>query len=93
MARDKTYGAIIFIVSLLIILYYTYWVPIKYALPAFTLPFIPTLSWEWGIIIPVWIGVLGVFGIMAWVGWTMLTTPTQVPIEEPPQSEPEKKEE
>jgi len=87
MAKDKAYGALIFIASLFIIAYYTYWAVVIEILPglsvAFPFSLIPLLPSEWAIILPVWIAMVGVFSIAAWVGWTMMTTPPPTPIEEP----------
>ncbi|MHA2059671.1 MAG: hypothetical protein ACW976_02700 [Candidatus Ranarchaeia archaeon] len=86
MAKDKAYGASVFVLSVLIILYYTYWAVIIEILPLLptTFPFnlIPLLPSQWAYILPIWIAVVGIFSIAAWVGWTMMTTPPPTPIEE-----------
>ena len=87
MSKDKTYGALIFIVSVAIILYYTYLAIIIELIPGITAILwwlvVPPGAQYWVIALPVWVGMVGVFGIAAWVGCTMLTTPPPVPLEEP----------
>ncbi len=91
MSKDKAYGALIFIISLIVILYYTYLAIVIQLLPdlATLLPFlVPPNADYWIIALPVWVGMLGIFGIAAWVGLTMLTTPPPVPLEEPVEEAP-----
>lgn len=83
MARDKAYGGIIFIISVLIILGYTYWV-VLVPLAPHLFPLGDTLyaNLYWAQTLPLWIAILGIFAIAAWIGWTMMTTPPPIPIEE-----------
>ncbi|MHA1754954.1 MAG: hypothetical protein ACTSYR_05515 [Candidatus Odinarchaeia archaeon] len=83
MAKDKAYGAAIFIVAILIIIGYTYWVMI---IP-FGWQFLPlgdTLhaNYLWALAIPLWLAIVGILAIAAWIGYTMMTTPPPIPIEE-----------
>ena len=39
-------------------------------------------GWEWYVIFPLWLVTVLIFGIAAWIGWTMMTTPPPVPLEE-----------
>ena len=83
MARDKAYGGIIFFISVLIILGYTYWVilvPLAPSLFPLGDTLYANLNYAW--ILPLWIGILGIFAIAAWIGWTMMTKPPPIPIEE-----------
>jgi len=98
MAKDKIYGALLLLVSLLVIVYYTYCVIIT---PWGTEPFwtsnppipgIPALSSYWAIALPIWLAIVLVFLIVAWIGWTMLTTPPPVPLEELEEEEEETEE-
>jgi len=36
----------------------------------------------WAVILPIWIAALLILVIAMWIGWTMLTTPPPVPLEE-----------
>jgi hypothetical protein len=47
------------------------------------LGYVPVL-WEpyWAIAIPMWLAIVLVLFIVAWIGWTMLTTPPPIPLEE-----------
>jgi len=43
----------------------------------------------WLIGVPVFVGLIGVFVVVGWIGWTMATTPPPKPIEEIEQKEEE----
>lgn len=83
MAKDKAYGAVIFIVAVIIILGYTYWVMLVPFLPD-VLPLGNTLqaNYLWALAIPLWLAIIGIMAIAAWIGYTMMTTPPPIPIEE-----------
>jgi len=73
--KDRTYGALIFLLSLLAAIVYVAAVfPSYFALPGW-------LSW-WAIALPVILAVLAVLTICMWIGWVMLTTPPPQPLEE-----------
>jgi hypothetical protein len=83
MAKDKAYGAAIFIVAIIIIVGYTYWVMLVPFFPD-VLPLGNTLAnaYLWALAIPLWLAIVGIMGIAAWIGYTMMTTPPPIPIEE-----------
>ncbi len=87
MAKDKAYGGIIFIISILILLGYSYWAILVPLFPYNPLTAYPGLSLFtvensiWAIRIPVYIAVLVILLIAAWIGWTMATTPAPAPID------------
>ncbi|MEM2108931.1 MAG: hypothetical protein QW327_00335 [Candidatus Odinarchaeota archaeon] len=83
MAKDKAYGAIIFIIAVIIIIGYTYWVILVPLLPD-VLPLGNTLyaNYLWALAIPLWLAIIGIMAIAAWIGYTMMTTPPPIPIEE-----------
>ncbi|MCS7367822.1 MAG: transcriptional regulator [archaeon YNP-WB-062] len=69
MSRDQVIGALLMILSVAVIIVYG-WIVF------FT---------EWSLLLLQIIGfiaVLGVFGILAWIGYTLATTPPPKPIEE-----------
>ena len=39
-------------------------------------------GWEWYVFFPLWLVTVLIFGIAMWIGYTMLTTPPPVPLEE-----------
>ena len=83
MAKDKAYGVAIFIVAIIVIIGYTYWVMV---IP-FGWQFLPLgdalwTNYLWALAIPLWIAIVGILGIAAWIGYTMMTTPPPIPIEE-----------
>lgn len=40
------------------------------------------LDWEWMVVLPIWLLVVLIGLIAAWIGFSMLTTPPPVPLEE-----------
>ena len=97
MSKDKVYGSLLLIVSILVILYYTYWAVLLKIYPTlrtqYPFSLIPVLDPEWAIILPMWLAIVIVFLILAWIGWTMLTTPPPEPLEELEDTEEEPVEE
>ena len=95
MQRDKIYGVLIFIVSLVALIYLsigylTHLITLAGRVPGnFLLPFFDFLRatpivphWAIFVILPIWIVVILILGIAMWIGWTMITTPPPVPLEE-----------
>ncbi len=79
-SKDKVYGIIVFLISLAIIVLYTVWLPLSKLMD------IKSDSWymierETALLIPVYLAMVVVFGIIAWIGWTMATTPPPAPID------------
>ncbi|MEZ0345886.1 MAG: transcriptional regulator [Infirmifilum sp.] len=69
MSRDQLIGAIIMVASIVVIVAYAW-------LVFFT---------QWSTLVmqlTMFLAVAGVFGIMAWIGYTLATTPPPKPIEE-----------
>ncbi|UCH01460.1 MAG: phage holin family protein [Candidatus Bathyarchaeota archaeon] len=67
MAKDQVIGSLILVGAILVLGFYIWLI---YA----------GLSW-WAFFIVSTVAVFGVMGIIAWIGWTMATTPPPVPIE------------
>lgn len=98
MARDKVYGFLILLFAVLILLYYTYWAliyPFMYYTTVHLGAAIETHPWwafffwipvipipYWAVAIPMWLAIVLILFIVAWIGWTMLTTPPPIPLEE-----------
>lgn len=91
MSKDKMFGAIIFVVGILLIVFYFFWGPLElyfakmgdsYPAGLQWLYNIPLMSWEWAVVIPLFIVVLLVGVIAVWIGYSMITTPPPVPLEE-----------
>jgi len=79
MSRDQLYGALVFLVSLLVAVGYVSIFVGGYL----GMSFLRQLQ-ELAIAIPVALGVLAVLVILMWIGWTMLTTPPLEEIGPPP---------
>ena len=68
MTKDQSYGGLILVVSVIVIVGYLF---------GLTKP-----EWQpWLIGVPVVIAVLGILGITAWIGYTMYSTPPPAPLE------------
>ena len=103
MGKEKILGALIFIFSLLVLIYYTWGLLILQIFPdlatmvpaGFEWLFAP--DWKWLVILPIWLAAVLIMVIAMWIGWTMLTTPAPEPLEDfdfdEESIEPEKKEE
>ena len=97
MQRDKVYGLLIFIGALVILIWYTLYA-VVYAgwahgntlpgreLTGFLYDFATLWGllswWGWAVILPLFVAALLILVIAMWIGWTMLTTPPPVPLEE-----------
>ncbi len=79
MVSDRTIGIILMVVSAIVILAY-FW--LLFIPPSIHIPLLNVTITEFIIRLTVMIGVLGVFGILAWIGYTLATTPPPKPIEE-----------
>lgn len=91
MGKEKIIGALIFILALLLLIYYTWGLVILQLLPDFAagldgLPFpwnaILHPSWEFLVILPIWLAVVLIGVIAMWIGYTMVTTPAPEPLED-----------
>ena len=91
MAKDKVIGGIISLVGLLLIIVYIIWGPVNLyfgsegrEIPSWlvSLQDMPGFAWQWAVIIPITI-VVCLIGLLAvWIGYSMVTTPPPVPLEE-----------
>jgi predicted DNA-binding transcriptional regulator len=79
MVSDRVIGVGLVVVSLVVILVY-FW--LLFIPPGWTVPLLNIHVTEFLIRLTVMVGVLGVFGILAWIGYTLATTPPPKPIEE-----------
>lgn len=95
MTKDKIIGAVIMILAILLIIVYTVIGPIDLFLGdpirvgwewldgiTAWMRGIPGFSWKWAMMIPLFLVVFLVGVISAWIGFSMLTTPPPVPLEE-----------
>ncbi|UCE11737.1 MAG: hypothetical protein JSW61_07355 [Candidatus Thorarchaeota archaeon] len=91
MGKEKIIGALIFILALLVMLYYTWGLVILQLFPdlgtwvndtfgALAPLFAPDPMFL--IILPVWLAAVLISVIAMWIGWTMLTTPAPEPLED-----------
>ncbi len=79
MVSDRVIGVGLVVVSIVVILVY-FW--LLFIPPDWVVPLLDIRVTEFLIRLTVMIGVLGVFGILAWIGYTLATTPPPKPIEE-----------
>jgi len=79
--NDKSLGSLILVLGVLGAIAYAYWflAPVKENDPFF---YVPTLGVRWALALPILIGVLALFFLAMWIGWTMAVTPPPIPKEE-----------
>ncbi len=94
MAKDKIIGAIVMIVGILIAVIYTLGsvvdlymesvmhIPGGIDLTSSWFFELDILSWELMVVLPMWLLVILISIIAIWIGYSMLTTPAPVPLEE-----------
>ena len=90
--KDKLYGALIFLIALILLVYLAV-ADINIILAGanksiwtgkYQYPILPDLFFSpWVYVVgPLMLAEILIFGIAAWIGWTMMTTPPPVPLEE-----------
>lgn len=91
MAKDKIIGLIIMIVGVLLAIFYTlasvvdlYLVTLGDLPQGFEIPILPidVFDWRLAVVLPLWLIMMLISIIAIWIGWSMLTTPAPVPLEE-----------
>ncbi len=92
MSKDKIIGLVILVGAAALLVFYTLWLVGGYIQaeidPAGTwawlrfIPGIPGLPWQVAVIAPLWLVAVLVLAIAIWIGYSMLTTPPPVPLEE-----------
>lgn len=91
MSKDKILGAIIMVIGVVLIIGYTIIGPIdlfgelnpgSWVQSLQILDGIPGMNWKVAVVVPIWLIVVLVGIIMAWIGVSMITTPPPVPLEE-----------
>jgi len=78
--NDKSLGSLILVLGIIGAIAYVYWflAPADHSDPLF---YVPTLGVRWALALPVLIGVLVLFFLAIWIGWTMVVTPPSIPKE------------
>jgi len=94
MAKDKIIGLIIMVVGVLLAIVYTLGSVVDLYLQSsiggsnpdgFIIPIpglIDLFDWRLFVVLPLWLIIMLVSIIAIWIGWSMLTTPAPVPLEE-----------
>ena len=84
--KDKLYGFIIFLVALILLVYLStanLMIIASGGNKDFYLIKLPIFFGPWTyVVLPLMLAEILIFGIAAWIGWTMMTTPPPVPLEE-----------
>jgi len=80
--NDKSLGSLIVTVSVVIMVGYFVWAFAPILGPAVTSWISPEMS-EWAYRLPVILAVYMMLLIVAWIGYTMATTPPPIPLESP----------
>ena len=90
MAKDKAFGFVILLFGLLLIVFYIFWAPISLYYEHHTdtmsgldwLYNIRGFNWQWAVVLPLTLGIICIGLLAAWIGYSMITTPPPVPLEE-----------
>ncbi len=90
MAKDKAFGFVIFLFGLLLIVFYIFWAPLSLLYDHHPetmsgldwLYNIRGMNWEWAVVLPLTLGIICIGLLAAWIGYSMITTPPPVPLEE-----------
>ena len=92
LAKDKIIGALVMIIGVLILIIYTMgsvvdlWFNTLGNVPEWDAAFrvfgVDWLDWRLFVVVPLWIIVVLIAVIAIWIGYSMLTTPAPVPLEE-----------
>jgi len=79
--NDKSLGSLILVLGILGAVAYIYWffAPADVNDPLF---YLPTLRVRWALALPILVGVLALFFLAIWIGWTMAVTPPPILKEE-----------
>ena len=84
MGKDKIFGSVILVFGVLLMVFYVLWGPVAlyYSNQNDGALLWGFLDWRWSIVVPATLAVV-VFGLLAaWIGYSMITTPPPVPLEE-----------
>ncbi len=95
MGKDKIYGLVILVVGVLIAIFYTFMLPVDLWVAqeeaggvlhpeGFILQIgvWDVANWKWALAIPIYLIVIVICLIAVWIGYSMVTTPPPVPLEE-----------
>ncbi len=95
MGKDKIYGLVILAVGVLIAVFYTIMLPVDLWVTQenlggvlrpegfeFMIGVWDVANWKWALAIPIYLIVVVICLIAVWIGYSMLTTPPPVPLEE-----------
>ncbi|MHA1519971.1 MAG: hypothetical protein ACTSRK_07280 [Promethearchaeota archaeon] len=89
MGKDKAFGFTILLFGIVMIVFYIFWAPLSLihdngtslqGLDGFYS--IGFFNWEWAVVLPLTFMVVLVGLLAAWIGYSMITTPPPVPLEE-----------
>ncbi len=83
MNRDQVFGGLILLVAAIILIVFltAFFAPYITSVLNISKAFGSSLSW-WAIAIPVFLLVILALGVVIWIGYTMLTTPPPMPLDE-----------
>lgn len=88
MGKDKAFGFTILVFGIVLIVFYIFWGPLSLIHannPDFMAGldgFFGVFKWEWAVVLPLTFMVVLVGLLAAWIGYSMITTPPPVPLEE-----------
>ncbi|MHA1672710.1 MAG: hypothetical protein ACTSYI_03700 [Promethearchaeota archaeon] len=88
MGKDKAFGLTILLFGIVMIVFYIFWAPMSLIYQGGGLQgmagfySIGFFNWQWAVVLPLTFMVVLVGLLAAWIGYSMITTPPPVPLEE-----------
>ena len=84
MGKDKAFGIVILLIGLAMSVLYIIWGPIDLIMDVKgdNTGIWGFFDWKWAVIIPLTLAVIMVGLLAMWIGYSMITTPPPVPLEE-----------
>ena len=82
MGKDKAFGIVILFVGLAMSILYIIWGPLDLINDASTAAIWSFFDWRWAVVLPMTLAVIMIGLLAMWIGYSMITTPPPVPLEE-----------
>ena len=84
-SKDKLFGFVILVLGVLVMGLFLVWGPMDLIAEnnaGWTSGIWDFFNWKWAIVLPVTLGIISIGLLAAWIGYSMITTPPPVPLEE-----------
>ncbi|UYP47291.1 hypothetical protein NEF87_003576 [Candidatus Lokiarchaeum ossiferum] len=82
MGKDKAFGIVILLIGLAMSVLYIIWGPLDLINDGATTGIWAFFDWRWAVVVPMTLAVIMIGLLAMWIGYSMITTPPPVPLEE-----------